>query len=130
MLSLRGIIMKKFILAMALTMFSFTAQAETVCIDVAASMATMTESEILSSLTGTSCSMSLEDAVAAILAAGGDQTRTLAAAMIINPDFTYTDPTLGLNPTAAGGDTPLLGTGKKFASNTPVSGGGGGPVSP
>jgi len=64
----------------------------------------------------------LQDAVDAVLKAGADKQDTLAAALIINPSFTYNDPTLGLNPTASGtaGDT----NSSKLASLSKTSGGG------
>jgi len=46
----------------------------------------------------------LQDAVDAVLKAGGDKQDTMAAALIINPSFTYNDPTLGLSPTASGNE--------------------------
>ena len=128
--------MKKFILAAALAAFSFTAQAATptgTCIDVATSLTTMSESVILDSLIAPGCGMGIQEAVAAIIAAGGDQQNTLTAALAIDPAFVLAtaDPTAGLDPTAAGGDTAATGaTAPTLASSAPVSSGGGGPVSP
>ena len=137
--------MKKIILAAAIAAFSFTAQAETTgentCVDITASLATMSESAILDNLTDPGCGMSLNDAVNAIIAAGGNQQNTLAAAMIINPDFQYAqqnDPTAGLQATAAGlddgGSNSGFGSGGTktiaFTGGTGGSGGGGGTVRP
>jgi len=46
--------------------------------------------------------VTLPNAVTKVIKAGGDQQDTLAAALIINPNFTYNDPTLSLSPTASG----------------------------
>ena len=100
----------------------------------------MSETELLDTLV--SEGMSLQDAVNAIIAAGGNQQNTLTAAMVINPEFQYTppsDPTAGLNPTAAGPDTdPNAGLNPTGAGGTRTiaftggsgGGGGGGTVSP
>jgi len=129
--------MKKIILAAALAAFSFTAHAEinNTCIDVNTSLTTMSESAVLESLIAPGCGMSMQDAVTAIINAGGDQQTTLTAALLVNPDFVFaasSDPTEGLNPTAAGGDLGGdTGSGGDISFNsTGGSSGGGGTVSP
>jgi len=124
--------MKKIILAMAISAFSFSAHAETTsaCINVSASLSTMTESQILNSLTEAGCGMSLQEAVDAVVAAGGDLTTTQTAALNIDPNFVYTDPTAGLDATAAGGDGLGGPTGNTnpITFNAPSGGSGGGGV--
>jgi len=106
--------MKKIILAAALIAFSFSAQAATtttnVCIDINAAIQTQqTEDQILNQLIAAPCSMNLVDAAKAIIAAGGNQGRTLTAALIIDPNL---DPT---TVTAASAAIPASGT----TGNTP-----------
>jgi hypothetical protein len=100
--------MKKIILALLVAVFSFTAQAEVAsntCIDVKDALANnQSESFILESLVAPGCGMSLQDAFAAIIADGGNQKETLTAALIVDPDFKYDDPTAGLEETASGND--------------------------
>jgi len=130
--------MKKIILALALAAFSFTAYAEgtdSACIDVGQSLsADAPISEILDSLIAPACGMSLQDAVGAIIADGGNQKDTLAAAMIVDPNFSYIDPTAGLDPTAAGheddnednGDNRHEGDNREGGHGEHTTGGGGG----
>jgi len=46
--------------------------------------------------------MNLQDAVGSVIKSGGSKQETLAAALLINPDFSYNDPTTTLSPTASG----------------------------
>ena len=130
--------MKKIILAAAIAAFSFPAQDETTgdntCVDVTTSLETMSESAILDNLTGPGCEMALNDAVNAIIGAGGDETATLTAAFIKDPTYSYaklSDPTENLDPTAAGdddgGDDVTPGHGGPTIGHTTGGGGGGSP---
>jgi len=51
----------------------------------------------------------LQDAVGAVLKAGANKQDTLAAAVLINPNFSYNDPTLALSPTASGNEEKQKG---------------------
>ncbi|OIO72647.1 MAG: hypothetical protein COS35_11715 [Zetaproteobacteria bacterium CG02_land_8_20_14_3_00_50_9] len=93
------------------------------CINIEQSLnMQMPELDILEALLTETCGMALDEAVDAIIAAGGNFQRTLAAALIINPDFTYTDPTAGLNATLAG---PQQSINVKSVITTTTSPGGG-----
>jgi len=117
--------MKKIIL-LFVALF-ITVSAANAATDPAAALASgVTESQLLDTLMDEG--MKLEEAVSIILGAGGDQTSTLAAAKIINPEFTLasSDPVGDLpDPGAGPGDTPADST-----AGDPivivVSGGGGG----
>ncbi len=99
---------------------------------------------ILEKLTSSEYNMSLNDAVNILIENGGNETATLVAAIIINPDYQFTalspkalealnaDPTEGLDPSAAGNDdntndaaTPG-NNGNAGAASTGTGGGGGG----
>jgi len=96
------------ILALAISVFGITAYAETndtTCIDINQSLTVGTSlSDILSSLTAPTCGMSLQDAAAGVIAAGGNRQDTLTAALVIDPDFSFIDPTAGLESTASGNE--------------------------
>jgi len=53
--------------------------------------------------------VNLQDAVGAVIKAGGGKQDALAAAALINPNFSYNDPTLALSPTASGDEEDQKG---------------------
>ena len=119
--------MKKIIILFVAMMISISSAAFADTDPATALSNGMSETELLDTLV--SEGMSLEEAVNAIIGAGGNQQNTLTAAMVINPDFQYTppsDPTAGLNPTAAGGDSVTAGSGGPKTTIGTTTGGGGG----
>jgi len=107
---------------------SSSALAETehsACIEPSSALASnISEEVILVNLVSTGCDMTLNSAVDTILAAGGDQVKTLTAALLINPEYTYIDPTSGLEPAAAGGESTIEASSHSEPAQTTANGGG------
>jgi len=53
--------------------------------------------------------VNLQDAVGEVIKAGGGKQDVLKAAALINPNFSYNDPTLALSPTASGNEEDQKG---------------------
>lgn len=129
--------MKVFVLVMAILGFISTAYAiepvnasiEKQCIDVEQSLAAeMPEIDILEALIDEKCGMGIHEAVEAILAAGANFRSTLVAAMIIDPDFNFSDPTAGLEATVSGPPQPSAIDVKSVITTTTSPGGGASPA--
>lgn len=124
--------MRKILIAFAALAFSISvANAEitdNTCVDVNQAITAATPvATILDDLMEPGCGMSLQEAVDAVIAAGGDQDNTLVAAHIIDPLYEYTpptDPTQQLPATAAG-VAPGSSGGPKTSISTTTGGGGG-----
>jgi len=99
------------------------------CVDISSSLASnISEAAILDNLVSTNCGLQLNTAVYSILGAGGDQVKTLVAALLIDPKYTYIDPTTELPPTSAGaGSNSEPSNDSKSTQSTTSSGGGASP---
>jgi len=125
----------RFFIAIAVNMCflsnAFAESGKMSCVDVSGSLAShISEATILDSLVSIDCGMELNSAVNTILNAGGNKIKTLTAALLINPDYSYTDPTSGFAPTSAGGDSKTESSGDTPSSLKPTTADGGGGESP